>query len=311
MHSNGYVFMIDTAATFFSSLRVAGWFHHPQDPLVAVTLSGAGPLAGLTTACGIPYQGVPELGPDKGFELQALLRQAAPDPRQVSLRFTTASGQIIEAPLAALLKERAAAENASRLYQKFIEHVAAQERACVLDLGGRARSDLDRAPEMPGERALVFDLHPGPNVDVVGDAHRLSDFFPAGIFDAILSVSVFEHLAMPWKVAVEMNRVLRPGGIAFVQSHQALGLHDVPWDFWRFSDAAWQAIFNPATGFKVLETSLTQPMFLVPCRGRASSTEASTGFESSAVLVRKTGEARLDWDLDAAALLSTTYPTET
>jgi len=33
----------------------------------------------------------------------------------------------------------------------------------------------------------------------------------------------FEHLAMPWKVAVELNKILRPGGIAYFVTHQASG----------------------------------------------------------------------------------------
>ncbi|WP_373690468.1 methyltransferase domain-containing protein [Sphingobium sp. DEHP117] len=72
-----------------------------------------------------------------------------------------------------------------------------------------------------------------------GQSLKCYQFFEASSFDAVYSVSVFEHLLMPWKVALEMNRVLRMGGIAYIHTHQTLGLHDMPWDFWRFSDTSW------------------------------------------------------------------------
>ena len=64
----------------------------------------------------------------------------------------------------------------------------------VLELGARG-AHVD--PRLRGYRRYVgFDVHPGPNVDLVGDAHRLSDIVE-GRFDAVYSISTFEHLAMP------------------------------------------------------------------------------------------------------------------
>lgn len=52
-----------------------------------------------------------------------------------------------------------------------------------------------------------------------GDAHYLFSYFEDGKkFDLIFSSAVFEHLAMPWKVAEEISKMLRCGGYFFVET---------------------------------------------------------------------------------------------
>lgn len=310
MHLDGYAFMLDTCARFFSSLRLDGWFHHPDDGLTGVALIGPVPQAGVLAQCGMPHAGVQALGADKGFSLQALFLEHPANLEGMILRFTTRQGHVIDAPLGDLVSERVLTDDGSRVARQFYAQLESQPDARVLDLGGRHRSGGAGSVSLPGRRAVVFDWLPGPDVDVTGDAHRLSSFFPRGVFDAIICVSVFEHLALPWKAAVEMNRVLRPGGLALIHSHQTLGMHDMPWDFWRFSDEAWRALFNEATGFHIVDRVLALPMFLIPVWWHRHDVDAerTRGFEGSTVLVRKVGEAHLDWDQGVADLLTSTYP---
>ena len=68
----------------------------------------------------------------------------------------------------------------------------------------------------------------GTNVDVVADAHELSSSFPRGNFHAVFALSVFEHLAMPWKVVLEPNAILAHGALVFVQTPQTYPLHNEP-----------------------------------------------------------------------------------
>jgi 2-polyprenyl-3-methyl-5-hydroxy-6-metoxy-1,4-benzoquinol methylase len=88
------------------------------------------------------------------------------------------------------------------------------------------------------------------NVDVVGDAHTMSKQLPNGHFNVTMSFSVFEHLAMPWKVVLEMNEVMAPNGVASF-GHTKAG--------WRFSLSAWAALFNPATGFRIIDAASAEP----------------------------------------------------
>jgi SAM-dependent methyltransferase len=158
----------------------------------------------------------------------------------------------------------------------------------------------------------VLDILPGENVDVVGDAHALGDLFPPERFDAFYSVSVFEHLLMPWAVVPQINRVLKPGGIGLIHTHQTLGMHDLPWDFWRFSDTAWDALFNSETGFEIVDRCLDSEQFILPFIYRPSKryAELSAGFEGSSVWVKKIGPCKLRWDVVPSDLVKTSYPNE-
>jgi hypothetical protein len=134
--------------------------------------------------------------------------------------------------------------------------------------------------------------------------------FPPAHFDGIISISVFEHLLMPWAVVVQMNRILKPEGLALVFTHQTLGMHDMPWDFWRFSDTAWNGLFNARTGFEILARAMDRPQFVLPFiyRPIKAWAERAAGFEGSAVLVRKVGACTLTWDMRPADVTSTVYP---
>jgi Methyltransferase domain len=141
----------------------------------------------------------------------------------------------------------------------------------------------------------------------------MASLFPPESFDGIYSLSVFEHLLMPWAVAVQMNRILKPGGLGYVFTHQTLGIHDAPWDFWRFSDMSWEALFNAHTGFEILDRAMDRAHFVLPFIWRPDKAEAehSAGFEGSAVLVRKTGPCRLSWPMTPVDVTTTMYPTGT
>jgi hypothetical protein len=105
-----------------------------------------------------------------------------------------------------------------------------------------------------------FDIYPGENVDVVGDAHRLSEYFEPEQYDLIFSSAVFEHLAMPWIVAEEIAIILKTGGQVFIETHFSFGSHERPWNFFQFSDMGLRALFNPALGFQMIDTGMSNPM---------------------------------------------------
>jgi SAM-dependent methyltransferase len=180
----------------------------------------------------------------------------------------------------------------------------------LLDIGGRARSGTLRASDFPDLNVDVLDILPDEGVNYVGDAHRASHVITGKTYDAIMSTSVFEHLIMPWKAAIEINRLLKPGGYVFIHTHQSIGMHDLPWDYFRFSDTSWKGIFNRATGFEIVSAAMQDMMYVLPClwEPRHANVEVARGFENSAVLARKVGESLVDWDLGASDVTDDLYP---
>jgi hypothetical protein len=304
-------FMIDTASIFFDYVRISGWFHCPDDALRQVTL--AGPAETETTgSVGLPHLGVSEaFGPNKGFCVQALIGESGRTP-ELRLKLRTQNGRLINVLVLDLCNERKAAFAGRAVRRKFSDMVNAGEGTRLLDIGGRARSGVDYSKMFDAAVCTVLDVLPGENVDVVGDAHEMSKFFPPASFDAIFSTSVFEHLLMPWVVAGEMSKLLRIGGFAFIATHQTLGMHDLPWDFWRFSDTAWDGLFNRLTGFEILDRALENPQYITPhfwSPEQGEHLEAAVGFVGSSVLVRKIAEPQLEWGpVAVASVIGTVYP---
>jgi Methyltransferase domain len=213
--------------------------------------------------------------------------------------------------LADLRQRKLTVDPYHKLQAEFFSFLASLPAGAVLEVGSRNRSGVVRRGLIPEHLQYVgMDILRGDNVDVVGDAHELSDYFPESTFDAIFALSVFEHLLMPWKVALQMNRVLKPGGTVMITTHQAWPLHERPWDFWRFSDTCWSALFNESTGFEILQTALGEPASIVPhlLHPVTQGLCGQPACLASAVLCRKTGDSSLTWPVKLDRILTTMYP---
>jgi len=196
--------------------------------------------------------------------------------------------------------------------QRFVAEMAASGGR-VLEVGARhVTGSPGMAALLPNTcQVLGLDIHPGPGVDLVGDAHVLTQLVGRGGFDGVSSSAVLEHLAMPWVVAAEINRVLKPGGLTFHATHQAWPLHEAPNDFWRFSDEALKVLFSPALGFEVIAAGMNDPLRMYPAPPwrvpRYIEMPDIDGFGGSWILARKTADlpdAATVWPLDAARLRS-------
>jgi hypothetical protein len=181
----------------------------------------------------------------------------------------------------------------------------------VLEIGSRVvmpSSTPKRAVFSGVARYVGFDYHAGQNVDIVGDVHRLAQDLSGEQFGAIFSLSVMEHLAMPWVAALEMVKSLEVGGIMFHNTPFSWPLHELPWDFWRFSAEAYRVLFPKALGIRIEHVSYAQPMHLyfdieIPGQARFP---ISQSYGHAAVLVRKVEEvnySRFRWNISLEELL--------
>lgn len=306
------VYHFDRVLMLFDYLRIDGWFVTEGDRVTEILLYfGEQCMHRERTNVRLPSHDLNMLPPphDWRFSISCLAKDVA-QRRGGCLRFVLASGTVVTLPLPTTDDMRLSA-----LQKGFLRRLREENCRRVLDLGSRARSGISRRGDIeelgPDMDYWGIDVVAGENVDQVCDAHEMSAVLGRNRFDAICSHVVFEHLAMPWKVAVEMNRVLRPGGIAYISSVQTCGLHDIPWDFFRFSASAYRALFNRATGFEVLDVALGTPMHIVPFVHHApfwNDSEKAAGFFEAEVVVRKIAETTLDWPVPLSEVVDEAYP---
>ena len=298
--------MLDSATKFHDYIYIYGWFYS-ENRLNSIKVIGGNNLS-YKVLCNIPHNGVLDLGIDLGFSVSILCDKVI-YPDELSLEFSYGKNKVILSVGELISKRLSCYDMSAKIeFDKYLSNNCGLK---ILDIGGRDRSKVDRSKFYGSDHEItVLDIADGENVDVVGDAHLLSNYFSPNSFDVLVSTSVFEHLHSPWKVVIEMNRVLKLGGLALVQTHQTLGMHDMPWDFWRFSDQAWKAIFNPKTGFEILITNMTHESYILPFLFRRDKIHAenSAGFELSTVLVRKIGAAKQKWDVSTNEIISEAYP---
>ena len=181
------------------------------------------------------------------------------------------------------------------------------QRPKLLDSGGRARSGISHSDQFAEHCGVtVTDII----VDVVADVHRMSEAPGEHQFDFAMCVSVFEHLLMPWKAALEINKVLKPGGVIVMQTHQTVGMHDAPWDYYRFSDESWKGLLNHQTGFEIETTLMSCFQHVVPIHHYSvyPGFENAGGFNDSAVIARKIGDSAMEWPVPLTTVISSMYP---
>lgn len=198
---------------------------------------------------------------------------------------------------------------------RYFQHLAADRRdVAILEIGSRNVTGITRrrcfpdAPDYTG-----FDIHVGEGVDIVGDVHCLSRYFERDRFDFVFSASVFEHLLFPWKAILEINDVMKTGGYVYLSTHPVWPAHELPWDFWRFPENGFRALFNTFTGFEIVSLKEGLPAKIyslvddLPTRG----VRLHTVNQGVAVVARKTGSYRRDlcrWDVELADVLEDSYP---
>lgn len=201
-------------------------------------------------------------------------------------------------------------------WRKYLYEIGNKPGMRVLEIGSREVTGTPSARnEFAKAEYIGFDYYEGNNVDIVGDAHKLSSFFAEeDQFDLVYTSACFEHFAMPWIVAVEIAKVLKVGGLVFVETHFSFSSHERPWHFFQFSDMALRVLFSDALGFECIEAGMSNPIV-----GRFSSL-ADPGLKNKPVpnlychseyLGRKTRDTEdFDWkQVDLANVVEDTeYP---
>ena len=99
-----------------------------------------------------------------------------------------------------------------------------------------------------------MEVEDGLNVDIIGSADSIP--YPDGAIDLVVSQEVLEHVSDPCLVLNEVHRVLRPGGIIYLQVPWVIGYHGCPKDYWRFSKDGIQKLVE-SHGFHLQDLGMT------------------------------------------------------
>lgn len=106
--------------------------------------------------------------------------------------------------------------------------IAQFEAGLVLDLGAGGKH-IERA------NVVQVDVFRFPMVDVVASADALP--FRADTFDAVISQAVFEHLQYPEAAAAEIWRILKPDGVAKIDTAFLQPEHAYPHHYFNATEA--------------------------------------------------------------------------
>jgi SAM-dependent methyltransferase len=253
-----------------SGIYLRGWVHAFEHPVRALRLESAGRSARTDVFADRPdlleHYPAHEHVRHGGFAIYL----ACPPGHPVTLIVETAAGEAVvplplpEGQIPAWPSEPDAGDTLTPMLRRFVT-LANAGGGRVLQIGSRVPRGEDAVPPRHLLQGLIgLDIHPGCNVDLVGDAHVLSRFIRAGSLDAVFSTSVLEHIQAPWLVAAEMNRVLKIGGLVYHHVPGAWPAHAQPNDFWRFSAEALRVLFGPATGFEILEAGDSARAVILP-----------------------------------------------
>jgi SAM-dependent methyltransferase len=104
-----------------------------------------------------------------------------------------------------------------------------------------------------GRDCVNFDIAPGPEVDVVGDAHDLLGHFQRETFDTVILSAVLQYCATPRVVIQQAARVLRPNGLIFVDAPFLQPYCPDGPDLWRFTADGLRQLCEP--DFDVVEVA--------------------------------------------------------
>lgn len=109
------------------------------------------------------------------------------------------------------------------------------EHELGLDLGSGDRTALSN-------NIINFEYAPLQCANVIGNAHKLP--FKSNTFDLILSQAVLEHVEDPIQVGREIQRILKPGGVVYVEVAFLHPLHAVPFHYFNHTFWGVEKVFE-------------------------------------------------------------------
>jgi SAM-dependent methyltransferase len=117
----------------------------------------------------------------------------------------------------------------------------------VLEIGSRPAEGQEGFAELrslfAGKRYIGGDFLPGSAVDALLDTHLLG--VRDGTVGTVVMMDTLEHVQDPLLALREAHRVLQLEGLVLIGSVMNFPIHNHPWDYWRFTPAAFDLLVRP------------------------------------------------------------------
>lgn len=141
--------------------------------------------------------------------------------------------------------------NAKRLAE-LLEQDGRGRLPVVLVVGGGSLSEGVRyLRENTAFHIVCFDIYASGQTDFVADAHDIP--LQDGVVDGVWIQAVLEHVLTPSRVAEEIARVLRPGGLVYAETPFLQPVHEKGYDFTRFTESGHRWLFR---GFEAIDSGV-------------------------------------------------------
>lgn len=130
---------------------------------------------------------------------------------------------------------------------KALSAIAPQTSGRILDIGSGTSRGYEGLFKPYVNEYLCLDRKSESGVDICSDCYNIP--LEDESVDVIVSTQVLEHLDTPSKMLQESYRLLKPGGMVIMTIPMSWGLHEEPYDFYRYTQYGIQYLFTEA-GYK-------------------------------------------------------------
>lgn len=136
-------------------------------------------------------------------------------------------------------------------YRSLVPLIQRYSRGAFVDLGCGSSPFWEVVNPLVS-RYYGVDLWPrSDKVSFVADVQNL-DMIADNRFDSAICIEVLEHLPEPAKAVNGIARILKPGGVVVLSVPHLSRLHEVPHDYFRFTEYGLRFLFEQA-GMEVVQ----------------------------------------------------------
>ena len=112
---------------------------------------------------------------------------------------------------------------------------------------------VDTRQLFSGRRLVQIDIDPLTKPDICDDVLNIDRHFQPATVGTVLLLHVLEHVTEFWRLPEKLHRILKPGGLVFVQTPWNFRFHGPRPDCWRISDDGYEALFKNWLKIRELE----------------------------------------------------------